>query len=177
MNNFLYRFSAFNIFMGFLLSLAFFQGWIQQVYQTDITHLTSVIVVIFLIGLGIAYRRAFLLNAPTSAYQISLGKTNEIREQRMSASLDILHHIANVLLLIGIAGTLTGVIIALRGTESLTTGTDMSQAVLGLFKGVYIKLYISLTGIIFHIWTLTNYHLLSTRSDYVLADLHETLGL
>lgn len=182
-NSFLYQFTALNILGLALLGAAFFQGWITQIYNTDSTHITVIIAVTFLGGLGIAVSKAVGLNQIWNSLsdksdhflkQIE-GKTVEGLGLRLASKIQIVHLIAVVLLLMGISGTMIGIIMALKSTETFAIGNqaNMVVAILLLFKGVYVKFYASLVGVISHAWLLINYHMLSSKSRLILAKMVE----
>lgn len=182
-NSFLYRFTALNIFGLALLVAAFFQGWVSQIYDTDSSHITSIIAITFLGGLVVSLYKAIGINQLWNQIQDTShelrwfirGKTVESLGLRLSANISIVSHIAVVLLLLGISGTMVGIILALKSTEALSTGDQgsMVAAILLLFKGVYVKFYASLVGIIGHTWLLTNYHMLTSMSRRLLARMSE----
>jgi hypothetical protein len=182
-NSFLYQFSAINIFAVALLVAAFFQGWITQIYQGDTVHITSIIAITFFCGLGISIWKAIGLNRLWNQLYDNddnfiwrlKGKTVEALSLRLSSKIQIVHLVSVLLLLMGIAGTMIGIILALKSTEAFAVSDQSSMvvAILLLFKGVYVKFYASLVGIIGHGWLYVNYHMLATKSRLILARMAE----
>jgi hypothetical protein len=176
-NSFLYRFSALNIFGFGLLAAAFHQGWISTIIQTDTTHITWLIGLVFLLGLGISCWKAHGINriANNSHHGVRLPVPPDVVGLRLAAEIQIVQHIATLLLLMGIAGTMIGIIMALKSTEMFSTADQSSTvlAIVMLFKGVYVKFYASLTGIVGHMWLLTNYSMLATTCRRILANMTE----
>lgn len=182
-NSFLYQFTALNIFGLSLLGAAFFQGWISQIYLADTTRITVIIAATFIGGLVLSLIKAVSLNKiwnglTYKSYDLYIqiqGKTVEGLGLQLASKIQIVHLIATVLLLMGISGTMIGIILALKSTETFAIAdqSNMVVAILMLFKGVYVKFYASLVGIIGHTWLLINYHMLSKKSRLVLAKMVE----
>lgn len=178
-NAFLYRFTAINIFGIAFLGAAFFQGWVSQIYSGDTSHVTIIIAFTFLCAMAVSLMKAISLNKlwnwldDKNEWFIEKIKnsTMEALGLRLASSIDIINHLAIVLLLMGISGTMIGIIMALKSTEAFATSdqANMVVAILLLFKGVYVKFYASLVGIVFHGWILTNYYMLKTQSRRLLA--------
>lgn len=178
-NAFLYRFTAVNIVGLALLGAAFQQGWVSQIYLADSTHITVIIAITFLFGLIVSTYKAIGLNRvwndmtdrnPALMTWVR-GKATDVIALRMSSSIQIVHHIAVLLLLMGISGTMIGIILALKSTEAFATSDQASMvlAIVMLFKGVYVKFYASLVGIIGHMWILNNHNMLTSMSRRLLA--------
>jgi hypothetical protein len=178
-NAFLYRFTAINIFGFALLGAAFFQGWISQIYSGDTSNVTVIIAFTFLCAMVASVIKAIALNNlwnwldDKNEWLMSKikGASLEALGLRLSSTIEIIHHLAVILLLMGISGTMIGIIMALKSTEAFATSDQASMvvAILLLFKGVYVKFYASLVGIVFHGWILTNYYMLKTHSRRLLA--------
>jgi len=174
-NYFLWRFTAVNICGFGLLGAAYHQGWISQIYQTDTTHVTTIIAATFVLGLIVSLWKAVTLNQQWNTIGTEQVSNVDAVGLRMAANLQIVHHIAIVLLLMGISGTMVGIILALKSTEAFSTSdqANMLLAIVMLFKGVYVKFYASLVGIIGHTWILTNHNMLTTMGRRILANLTE----
>jgi hypothetical protein len=177
-NGFLYRFSALNIFGFGLLLAALHQGWIGLIAQTDTTRITWLIAAVFMIGLGVSIWKAIGLNRVGNHIHGLAGRMKLPPDTigfRLAAEMQIVNHFASVLLLMGIAGTMVGIIIALKSTELFSTSdqSSMVEAIVMLFRGVYVKFYASLVGITGHLWLLTNYNMLSTMCRRILASYQE----
>jgi len=180
-NSFLYRFTAVNIFGFALLGAAAYQGWVGQIYQTDTTKITMMIAITFCLGFVLSLCKAISLNHIWNELTDHPDRLRRWMAQpdatalRLASSLQIVHHIAVILLLMGISGTMVGIIMALKSTEVFSTSDQASMvvAIVMLFKGVYVKFFCSLVGIIGHAWLLTNYNMLTTMGRRLLARFSE----
>src|ERR1044071_7828230 len=145
-NSFLYRFTAINILGVVLLVAAFHQGWVNQIYSGDVTHITTVIGVVFLLGLMVSISRAVQINRLWNQLELDPVSMQHwiVRPDaaglRISSNIQIVHHIAASLLLLGIIGTIVGIILALKSTEAFSTSdqANLVVAIVMLFQGVYV---------------------------------------
>lgn len=175
-NSFLYQFTALNIFAMVVLMAAYLQGWVSQIYAADVSHIIAIISVTFVGGLIVSLIKAVNLNNLWNRLLVrdpnhKFSRPLEALGLELASNISIVHHMAVMLLLMGISGTMIGIILALKSTEAFAIGDQSSMvlAIVMLFKGVYVKFYASLVGIIGHMWILTNYHMLSSMSRRVLA--------
>jgi hypothetical protein len=175
-HNFLYKFTALNIFGVILLLAAYIQGWITQIIITDISHITLLIASLFFIGLCISTYKAWKLDKKLEWIDklnssVKFNKSVEILSIESINYISIISLIGKILLLMGFMGTMIGIILALKSVETFSTGGDanMLLAIVMLFKGIYVKFYASLVGIVAHAWTLTNNHMLTSISRRILV--------
>src|ERR1044071_858205 len=180
-NGFLYRFAAINILAVMILGATFHQGWVTQIYNADVTHITTVIGVVFLLGLLFSIVKAVQINRLWNQLELDAISTQpwicrpEAVGLRISSSIQIIHHIAASLLLLGIIGTLVGIILALKSTEAFSTSSqaNLVVAIVMLFQGVYVKFFCSLVGIVGHMWLMNNYSMLVSMGRRLLARMYE----
>jgi len=180
------RFAAFNVPAFALLVTAWLEGWITTVVESDITRITSGIALVFAFGWLISAHRIFRcsleLNAATNANSTMPSRTlwyrnlaEKVRPEAHSAIADCLRSrlyarivvvrtIGNVLITLGLIGTVIGFIIALSGVDSNTVADvgAIGPMVSTLIKGMAVALYTTLVGSVLHVWLLVNYQLLAT---------------
>lgn len=154
------------------------QGWVATVIATDTTRITWAIAFVFLVGLGVSVQKAIGLNRIGNAVKglrPRMQMSADTIGLRLASETQIVGHFATVLLLMGISGTMVGIILALKSTEMFSTSdqSNMVLAIVMLFKGVYVKFYASLVGILGHMWLLSNYNMLTTMSRRILANVAE----
>lgn len=180
------RFAAFNVPAFALLVTAWLEGWITTVVASDITHITSGIALVFIVGWLISAHRIFHcsreLNAATDPNSTTPSRTQWYRDlvdkarpearsaiadclrSRLYARIVVVRTIGNVLITLGLIGTVIGFIIALSGVDSNTVADvgAIGPMVSTLIKGMAVALYTTLVGSVFHVWLLVNYQLLAT---------------
>ncbi len=72
-------------------------------------------------------------------------------------------HIANILVLLGLIGTVVGFIISLSSVSPAGADTDaIAPAIAQLINGMSVALYTTLIGSVLHIWLIMNHRLLTT---------------
>ena len=180
------RFATFNVAALALLVVVWLEGWVGLVIESDITRITSGIAVVFVIGWLISAHRVLRcsreLNAaanPDSAvssrarwYRELVDKTlpegrgaiADCLRSRLYARIAVVRTIANILVTLGLIGTVIGFIIALSGVDANAVADvgAIGPMVSTLIEGMAVALYTTLVGSIFHVWLLVNYQLLAT---------------
>ena len=180
------RFATFNVAAFALLVVVWLEGWVGLVVESDITRITSGIAVVFVIGWLISAHRVLRcsreLNAaanPDSAvssrarwYRELVDKTlpegrgaiADCLRSRLYARIAVVRTIANILVTLGLIGTVIGFIIALSGVDAKAVADvgAIGPMVSTLIEGMAVALYTTLVGSVFHVWLLVNYQLLAT---------------
>lgn len=126
----------FIIFAAIIASLviASFSGVLSLVWRSDISHISSVIGVLFVGGSLLAGKVAY-----TSSDNGGHSLTN-LNKRRMN----VLEFLADVFFLMGLAGTIIGFCFMMQDTLQ---GTDVTQIIGKLKAGSSTKLYTTLAGI------------------------------
>jgi hypothetical protein len=180
------RFAAFNVPAFALIVTAWFQGWITTVVESDITRITSGIALVFTVGWLISAHRIFRcsleLNAATNPNSTTPSRALWYRNlaekarpearsaiadclrSRLYARIVVVRTIGNVLITLGLIGTVIGFIIALSGVDANAVADvgAIGPMVSTLIKGMAVALYTTLVGSVLHVWLLVNYQLLAT---------------
>jgi len=128
------KFFIINLFGFILIALATFQGWLQYIYLGDITQLSILISTLSLFGLYLVYKKKW----------------------------DEISFVANSHVVLGLIGTIIGIVIALKGVDPEAI-TDPSKAVLmitSLIKGISVAIHTTLVGTVGYFWLTLNVHLL-----------------
>lgn len=182
-NSFLYHFTAINIFGFGLLAAAVHQGWVAQVFQSDSSRITWVIALTFMFGLVASLWKAVklnklsndLLDTGSGLFEKVYHRSLDSLSLRMVSDIQLVSHIATILPLMGLVGTMIGIILALQSTQAFAQQeqANMTLAIVMLFQGVYVKFYSSLVGVVGCGWLLTNYNMLSTMSRRLLARMSD----
>jgi hypothetical protein len=180
------RFAAFNVVALALLAVVWLEGWIGRVVEADITRITSGIAVVFAVGWLTSVYRVLRcsreLNAATDPDMGAPSRARWYREladkarpegrgaiadclrSRLYARIAVVRTIANILVTLGLIGTVIGFIIALSGIDAaaMTDVGAIGPMVSTLIEGMAVALYTTLVGSVFHVWLLVNYQLLAT---------------
>jgi biopolymer transport protein ExbB/TolQ len=84
----------------------------------------------------------------------------------------VVKYIANMLVLLGLIGTVLGFIIALSGVSAESAGdVDAIQPMVGaLLSGMATALYTTLTGAVLSMWLGLCYRVLATKAVMVITD-------
>ena len=193
----LFRFSLVNGAVAAFIAVAILLGWLNAMFQTDSYHIVKLICLVFIIGLHQCGGRVLQLSqelndlargrpAPGSraaAYLESLENVNRDAHGLMAASLKLklatrlagIRYLANVLVLLGLIGTVLGFIVALSGISPSTAGdvSAIGPMVSALLEGMAIALYTTLAGSLLNIWLTLNYRLLEQGTVHYYTQLVE----
>lgn len=181
----LLRFLLINIVGFALLGATYLQGWITTLLASDRSHLSIVIFVVFMGGLGfcalriwqtsrdINQAKAFdpLVSSATADYVAKLrGRSGESRaifasalRLRLTHRISAVRHAAGSLVLLGLIGTVIGFIIALSGVdpERASDVKSIAPMVSTLIEGLSTALYTTLVGAVLNVWLMINYRMLA----------------
>jgi biopolymer transport protein ExbB/TolQ len=184
----LLRFALINMAGFALLAAAWLQGWVMIAHRADSTYQSHAIFVLFLVGFGIAgykiFRTSRELNKakrfdpfnpePSMALRYLAqikGRAGDSRalaasalKLKLSSRIGAVRFIANMLVLLGLIGTVVGFIMALSGVDPKTSGDAAAIApmVSTLIQGMSVALYTTLIGAVLNIWLMVNFQILST---------------
>lgn len=182
----LMRFALVNIVAVALSGAAWAQGWLNGLFDPLTGTLSAGISAVFVYGMAICgwkiWQTTTAINdlkeggkaaaACVSRYLAkSRRKDSENRaiqlntlRLRMSHSIQIVRNIANLLVFLGLIGTVIGFIISLSGVEpqSVSQAERVATMVATLIKGMSIALYTTLLGAVLNVWLNINYRILST---------------
>jgi biopolymer transport protein ExbB/TolQ len=94
-------------------------------------------------------------------------------ELRLFSRIAFIRHLANVLVLLGLVGTVVGFIVALANVNAQTAGdvNAIGGIVGSLIEGMGIALYTTLVGSVLNLWLAANYQLLATGTANLAAAL------
>ncbi len=181
----LLRFVLTNLLGLGLVGAAYAQGWVELVIKADASHLSTVIALVFVAGLGYCALRVLqtsrelnqiksfdpLVQSAAGDYIAKLrGRSGESRSilaaslrLKLSQRISLVRHAAGSLVLLGLIGTVIGFIIALSGVdpESASDVQSIAPMVSSLIKGLSTALYTTLIGSVLNVWLMINYRLLA----------------
>lgn len=193
----LFRFALLNILAAALVAAAALQGWLADMFATDRLHLVKLIASVFVAGLIGAAVRAVRLSAELNAVESGVlppgsksawfltaaARCDGAGRAAMAALLRLklqqrlsgLRYLANLLVLLGLIGTVVGFILALAGIDPATVGDPaaIGPMVSRLLEGMAVALYTTLVGSLLNIWLILNCRLLESGAAHLYARLVE----
>ena len=193
----LMRFGLLNA-AGFAFVLAaYLQGWLNGLLAPSVRVAAVIIVLVFLYGLLICaikiWQTTSALNDIRSGTYGTASRTQSYLETtdffnaenrlvqinllrlRLSHKIAIVKQIANILVFLGLIGTVVGFIIALSGIDakSATDTSNVAGMIGTLISGMSIALYTTLLGAVLNLWLTVNYRLLATGTVNLLGAIVE----
>jgi hypothetical protein len=190
-NSLLYKWLIGNSFAFLILYVAWLQGWIALTFRSDASYLSVAMAVVFVIFWGISSLRIvqvnkeisdFIDNKPTGAaaeYFDNLRQKSRNQggghvdqsmlasalRGRMLMSVQMINYVANLMVLLGLIGTVVGFVIATAGLgESIVQGegVDRIKSVLGqIVSGMGVALFTTIVGsILGGLWLGVHYQML-----------------
>lgn len=191
----LYQYAALNLPAAVLAGVAWQRGWLDTLVTVDPTRLTVVIIAVFAVGMVVAAHRLWRLDQEIetahggdaladswSARYLdearhhssgSRGLVASALRMRVTDNISVIRHIAGILVLLGLIGTVLGFIMALSGVdpEKAADVTSMTPMVATLIQGMSVALYTTLAGAVANLWLMVNYRLVTSTAVRLLADL------
>jgi len=203
-NGLLYKWLVINSFAALLVYVAWLRDWIDLVIDSDASYLSIVIGVVFLVfwmtssshilavnrEIGLFARHATSGAAADYFARLRLKGTNFAGERidqgvlastlraRLFMPIQIVAYVSNVLILLGLIGTVVGFVIAVNGLgDSIAGGTNIErvQGVLGqIVNGMGVALFTTLVGTILGgLWLQIHYQMLSRAVGGLMVDVVE----
>ncbi len=193
-----------NSFAGFGLFIAWQQGWLSLVVASDASYLSVVMTAIFLIFWALSTYKAISLNREVNRFRAGaphgvaadyMSKIRRVAAQSHGAKVDqatfannLQAHLllaiqpvnftANLLILLGLIGTVIGFVIAVGGLGDALTGGDGPERVRAVLaqivNGMGVALFTTLVGsILGGIWLQLHYQLLFRTSARLALEIVE----
>ncbi|RPH06517.1 MAG: MotA/TolQ/ExbB proton channel family protein [Alphaproteobacteria bacterium TMED93] len=193
----LLRYSLVNAVGLVFILVVYSQGYLNKAIKSDVTNVVVLIIFIFLIGLTLASIKAFWISRELNhAYSLqkkeksvlndfikkskkldASSRSNLISSTRINISVKIsnIKFIANILVILGLIGTVIGFIIALSGVDgSISSNPDeVGKMVASLVQGMSVALYTTLAGSILSVWLNICYQILSNGANRLISRIIE----
>ena len=191
------RYSLVNAVGLVFILVVYSQGYLNKAIKSDVTNVVVLIIFIFLIGLTLASIKAFWISRELNhAYSLqkkeksllydflkkskrldASSRSNLISSTRINISVKIsnIKFIANILVILGLIGTVIGFIIALSGVDgSVSSNPDeVGKMVASLVQGMSVALYTTLAGSILSVWLNICYQILSNGASRLISRIIE----
>jgi hypothetical protein len=193
----LLRFGLVNLAGLALVGAAWAQGWLDPLIAADGLHLCALIAAVFLVGLGRACEKAWMLSlelnglaggraragTKAGAFLAAARHADSTGRATLAAMLKLklaqriagVRHIASALVVLGLVGTVVGFVLALGGVDPSTAGDPSAIApmVSSLIEGMSVALYTTLVGSVLNVWLMLDYRLLEAGAVHLLTRLVE----
>jgi hypothetical protein len=177
-----------NLFGIVLLTTAYFNGLVDIVRIADTTFITEAIFALFLWGWVLSATKVWYIgkeidkvkNNITSKWVTLYEKSLSIDviesiKLKIINKIQIINWFSNVVVILGLVGTVVGFIIALSGVDP-SIASDVSAVgpmVATLISGMKVALYTTLVGAIFHIWLSLNYFIVASGASTLISSIME----
>ena len=193
----LLRYSLVNA-LGLVFTIVIFtQGYLNKAIKGDVTNVVILIIFLFLIGLILASMKAFWISRELNDSYSEKNKTNSMlndflkKAEKLDASsranlvssvkinisikINNIRFIANILVILGLIGTVIGFIIALSGVDGSVSSNpeEVGKMVATLVKGMSVALYTTLVGSILSVWLNICYQILSNGANRLISRMIE----
>lgn len=175
--------SKFVVFNGTAVAgvvVAWLAGWVQQVHKADETGMAYIVAGTFLAGLGLSGWRLWKIADEMDRLKEGRGRVQRFASERalelkLFARISHVRHIANSVMLMGLMGTVLGLIHGLLGIQSASIGdaSAAAQIISGLISGMGTALYLSLVALVLSLWLNSNFQLLRTATANLAAEIIE----
>ena len=203
-NALLYKWLVINSFAALLLYVAWLRDWVALVVKSDASYLSIVIAAVFLVFWLVSSYYVLTVNREivrfaagakdgvAAAYFAKLrDKARRLGGERIDQSvlastlrarlfmpLQVVNYVANVLILLGLIGTVVGFVIAVSGLgDSIAGGSNLErvQGVLGqIINGMGVALFTTLVGAILGgLWLQVHYQMLTRAAGGLVVDIVE----
>ena len=193
----LMRFGLINA-VGFALVIAaYFQGWLDGLFAENVWIAALIIITVFLYGLGLCAPKIWQTTSAlddVKSGQFGAGsrvhdylETADFLDQdnrmiqinllrmRLTHKISIVRQVANILVFLGLIGTVIGFIAALSGIDAKSAAdTSNIAGMIGrLISGMSVALYTTLLGAMLNLWLTINYRMLATGTVNLLGAIVE----
>ena len=189
------RFVLINTVAFALLGAAWLQGWLAGLFEPVTAILSGIIFVVFLYGQALCGIKVWRTSVAINDMKAG-GKTASVQAARhmadartknaesraiqinmlrlkLSHRIQIVRLIANLLVFLGLIGTVIGFIIALSGVnaQAVSQADSVATMVSTLIQGMSVALYTTLLGAVLNVWLNINYRILSTGTVNLISDI------
>ena len=189
------RFALVNIVGAALLAAAWLQGWLNGLSDRTTLILSAIVFAVFLYGLALCgfkiWQTSTALNDLKSGGQTALARAAQyfsgtgpakkgwsgdqiaMLRLKMSHKIQIVRQIANMLVFLGLIGTVIGFIIALSGVkpEAVSQAESVATMVATLIRGMSVALYTTLLGAVLNVWLNVNHRILATGTVNLIGEI------
>jgi hypothetical protein len=184
------RMSITNILWLFLLGASWQQGWLQYLFEKDITFISHGIALatffVVLVSLWKGLRIGRLLQNPATsklAYVEAVGRVGierraDIREAlktELMSYVAFIEYFATTALAVGVIGTVIGLILGFQSVDpmALSNVENAGATVTEVLKGLSVAFHTTLVGGIANLWLRTNHFMLMQAQARLYSEVME----
>ena len=189
------RFALINIVAFALIGAAWLQGWLAGLFEPVTAILSGIIFATFLYGLALCGIKVWWTATAINDMKAG-GKTASAQAARhmadarsrdaesraiqismlrltLSHRIQVVRIISNMLVFLGLIGTVIGFIIALSGVkpEAVSQADSVATMVSTLIQGMSVALYTTLLGAVLNVWLNINHRILTTGTVELISDI------
>lgn len=189
------RFALVNVVAFALVGAAWLQGWLDGLFERTTLILSAIVLAVFLYGLALCAIRIWQTSMALNDMEEG-GKAAKARAARyidaakdadgesrsleiglmrltLAHQIQIVRQIANLLVFLGLIGTVIGFIIALSGVkpEAVSQADSVTIMVSTLIRGMSVALYTTLLGAVLNVWLNINHRILATGTVNLIAEI------
>ncbi len=189
------RFALINSVAFALVVAAWLQGWLKGLFEPVTVILSGIIFAVFVYGLGLCgfniWHTSRAINdmktggktaSAQAARHMAVARARSAESRaiqidmlrlKLSHRIQIVRHIANMLVFLGLIGTVIGFIIALSGVnpEAVSQSDSVATMVTTLIQGMSVALYTTLLGAVLNVWLNINHRILSTGAITLISEI------
>ncbi len=182
------QFALINVVSAALCAAAWLEGWLEGAFTGYSLWLCLVIIAAFLYGLGYCGLRIRAMvrefddlhagtpgpQSSSARYLMQLrGASAESRatiaqllRMQLARGPAAVRHVAGILVLMGLVGTVIGFIVALSGVDpqKVPAVDNVAPMVARLINGMSIALYTTLIGSVLHLWLMLTQRILASSA-------------
>lgn len=169
-NLLIYRLACVNVAGMAMLVWAWSAGWVDRAIEADKSRLVFLIAALFVIGTISLFRRAMKVSRRMNA--VKAGGVLDDDPDKIMEKAAHLDDVPELLVMVGLIGTLLGIIMSLDGVSKDDFGSISGvQEIAGrMLAGMGVAFYTSLTGMVFSAWATINRRMLRTATVSLVAD-------
>lgn len=189
------RFALINIVAFALIAAAWLQGWLEGLFEPLTVILSGIIFSVFFYGLALCgfkvWQTSRALNDMKAggktatarvARHMAVARTKDAESRaiqinmlrlNLSHNIQIVRIVANLLVFLGLIGTVIGFIIALSGVnaEAASQADSVATMVSTLIQGMSVALYTTLLGAVLNVWLNINHRILSSGTVNLISKI------
>jgi hypothetical protein len=184
------RLSITNILWLALLGASWQQGWLQYLFEKDITFISHGIALatffVVLVSLWKGLKLGRLLSVPESVKSVYAASIKRVGVERRADLRDALkielvsyvafiEYFATTALAVGVLGTVIGLILGFQNVDpmALSNVENAGATVAEVLKGLSVAFHTTLVGGIANLWLRTNHFMLSQANSRLFTTVME----